>query len=677
MQLGPLQSRLAASIIASFLLLILYLFLFPPPFAFAAELGSIPVDHAPDSDMTDGQRALLDYQIQLNLLEQKNKEKLVKARQEWERMRNAPLGDGSGPEDAAEEFDWDSSSPLYDPGFELFDESIVGRAADANGAVLIDADVAPTQTNINAGQTNAYIFQASSVSGRSAQEPGLSQELRRSLNDTREHFGDEEDEGLVRRQSSETLWISVNTCLQPNRNSPSQTSMDPPQLTLFVSTSSKNTAPGPGQPDNAQKVIVFDEGAATYNTSAGEDVYFSISAPEVSDKYFSNDLYNYNVSVSLEQYYYNYNNKAQPNLYWVDSDASATLFTTKNLTNSPNETVSEPPYVMFIQNQQDVGINGLRNSYCGLSSSAQIRPLESGTGQLQVGLKQSTTTNLTVEQFYISSLNASSNYTGILATAPSTSSDVQKRQSGTSAGGVTVYREVDFETKPQGACTFIFNLTLCTETQYAVPGNSSRFPNATALSAFYDEYTLNMYSNFEKVLQQTACEAPPTQRYSLVRDCDDCKTAYKNWLCSVAIPRCEDFSSDQPYLQARNIEAAFPNGSFVPEDVKKQIGVTSATNFSRNRDIDEQIQPGPYKEILPCDYLCYELVKSCPASMGFSCPRPGNEYSFAGSYAVPQKNDSLACNYPGSAYYPSAARTRAVSLLLWAMSTIGVLLFVL
>ncbi|KAI1261235.1 stretch-activated Ca2+-permeable channel component-domain-containing protein [Xylariaceae sp. FL1019] len=677
MQLGPLQSRLAASVIASFLLLLLYLFLFSPPFAFAAELDSTPIDHAPHSHMTDGQRALLEYQIQLERLSQQNKERLRQARKEMERLRDAPLGDGPGPGDAAEELDRGFSSPYYDPEFELFDPSVVGRATDGNGAVSIDADVAPTQSNINAGQTIAYIFQASSVSGRAAPGSGLSQELRRSFNDTGEHFEDEEDETLVRRQSSGTLWISVNTCLQPVRIAPSQTTMDPPQLTLYVSTSSKNTAPGPGKSDNAQKAIVFDEGAVTYNTTAGEDVYFSISAPEVSKKYFSNDLYNYNVSVSLEQYYYNYNNKEQPNLYWVDSDASGTLFTTKNLTNSPNETVSEPPYVLFIQNQQNVGINGLRNSYCGLTNAAQIRPLESGVGQLQVGLKKSTTTNLTVEQFYISSLNASSNYTGILATAPSSSSDVQKRQSGSSAGGITVFREVDFETKPEGACTFVFNLTLCSETQYAVPGNASRFPNGTALAAFYDEYTLNMYSNFEKVLQQTQCEAPPTQRYSLARDCDDCKTAYKNWLCSVAIPRCEDFSSDLSYLQVRNIEAAFPNGSFVPQDIKDQFGVTRATNFSRNPDIDEQIQPGPYKEILPCDYLCYDLVKSCPASMGFSCPRPGNRYSFDGSYAVPKKNDSLACNYPGSAYYPSTGSTRVVSWVIGAVSMIGVLAFVL
>ncbi|KAI8633079.1 stretch-activated Ca2+-permeable channel component-domain-containing protein [Xylariaceae sp. FL1651] len=617
MQLSLLQSRLAASVIASCLLIVLYLFLFAPQLAFAADLSQIPSRVGPVYDVEDTTESL------------------------------------------------DLRGPLYEPEFSLFDRSIMGRVT--NGAFSLDDDK-PTTSNIDPGNTNVYVFEVATVSGRSAQEPSTSHELREAWNGTQAAGKGEGDDELAsdvevarRQQSSKTIYISANTCNQPERISPDQTTMDPPQLTLFVSTSSENTSPGPGKSEDTQKAIVFDEGAVMFNTSLNHAVYFSISAPQVSDTYFTSTLpYNYEIAVSLNGYYHAYDNEAQPNLYWVDSDASATLLTTRNLTDSPEEVVSTPPYTVFVQNTNNVGVNGIRNSYCGLSAWAQIRPLQDGSSQATIGLRQGGEANLTMQEFYISGLNASTSYTGILAR--NASSALQKRQNGGTGGGMIVYKGVDFSTKPNGACTFIFNLTLCTETQYAVPGNSTIFPNATALAHFYDNYTQTMWDNFDKVLQQTACQAPPTQKYSLAKDCDDCKTAYKNWLCSVAIPRCEDFSSpNQSYLQMRNINAPFPNGSFVDQSIRQNFSQVKAYNSSRNLDIDETVQPGPYKEVLPCDYLCYELVKSCPASMGFSCPLRNSKYGFNTSYAIPNSNESLSCNYPGSAYYPGAAGATAVS----------------
>ncbi|KAI0430819.1 stretch-activated Ca2+-permeable channel component-domain-containing protein [Xylaria sp. FL1042] len=634
MQLSPLQSRLAASLIASFLVIVLYLSLFAPQFAFAADLPNTLAQDDPFYDIEDTTELL------------------------------------------------NVRAPSYEPDFPLFDRSIIGRASD--GASPLEANK-PTKSNLDPGNTIAYVFEAASVSGRSAHEPDTPYELRRSLNGTErptEGEGDGDDElssdlGPVRRETpSKTLYISVNTCNQPGRISPDQTTMDPPQLTLFVSTSTANTSPGPGKDEATQKAIVFDEGAVIYNTSLDGDVYFSISAPQVSEKYFTTTLpYNYEVALSLDGYYYSYDNEAQPNLYWVDSDASSSLLTTRNLTSSSDEVISTLPYLVFVQNTENLGINGIRKSYCGLSSWAQIRPLQDGGSQATMGLRQGGENNLTTQEFYISGLNASTSYSGIVAL--NTSLSLEKRQDGSSGGGVIVYNAVNFSTKPNGACTFIFNLTVCTETRYAVPGNIEKFPNGTALAAFYDNYTQTMWDNFDKVLQQTPCHAPPTQRYSLAKDCNDCKNAYKDWLCSVAIPRCEDFSSpDEDYLQIRNINAPFPNGSFVDPSLRKEFGDNLAYNSSRNIEIDNVIQPGPYKEVLPCDYLCYELVKSCPASMGFSCPLPSSKFGFNTSYAVPDKNKELSCNYPGSAYYPSAATVAAISWVNMTALIIAMLLLV-
>jgi len=60
--------------------------------------------------------------------------------------------------------------------------------------------------------------------------------------------------------------------------------------------------------------------------------------------------------------------------------------------------------------------------------------------------------------------------------------------------------------------------------------------------------------------------------------------------------------------------------------------------------IDQSIKPGPYKELLPCDDLCFDLVRSCPAKLGFACPNsPAKELSYG-----TRNPDSLKCNFPGA-----------------------------
>ncbi|KAL7625420.1 stretch-activated cation channel mid1 [Parahypoxylon ruwenzoriense] len=626
MQLSPLQSRLAASLIASCLLLVIYLLLFPPQFALAAEFDPISIDH------DDGERAYTS--------------------QEMVEMSEAV----------------DLGVPMYEPEFALFDRGIIGRASE--NVVPLDNNKL-VRSNLAPGDTMAYVFSSSSVAGRATQDSDESLERGRNLNESREPpidtvRGDEDaipgPELARRQQASKTLWISANTCEQPSRISPDQTTMDPPQLTLYVSTSPDNTSPGPLQSMNTQKAIVFTEGAVMFNVSLDRDIYLSVSAPSVSTEFFDTSKeYNFELVASTDRFYYSYDQESSSELVWVDSDGTAALFKTNNLTASPDQVITTMPYVMFAHNRDNVVINGLRNSYCGLSLHAQIRGLDDGsTGAITMGLKKGGEGNLTRQEFYVSSLNASSQYIAILARPPGKGIQERQDDSTSSVGGGRVFQPTTFETKPNGdgACTFVFNLTLCDETEYAVPGNLDNFPNGTALAAFYDDYTRNMWDNFDKVLQQVPCETSSIAQYSLARNCDDCKTAYKNWLCSVAVPRCEDFSTaDREFLQMRNIGAPFPNGSFVDQSLIKEFGDMKAYNSSRIPQIDDVVKPGPYKELLPCEDLCYELVRSCPASLGFSCPRPGNKFGFKTSYGRQTPNNSLSCNYPGSAHFPSRAST--------------------
>ena len=179
-----------------------------------------------------------------------------------------------------------------------------------------------------------------------------------------------------------------------------------------------------------------------------------------------------------------------------------------------------------------------------------------------------------------------------------------------------------------------------------MPGNDDM--NNTELVRLYDDYARDMYENFKKVLAQIPCEAPPDQRYSLARGCADCERAYKRWLCTVTIPRCEDIFSPNQYGVIRNIGKEFPNGTKLPPEMRLGYEDNPYFNSARNLELDDKIKPGPYKEVLPCDDICYEVVQSCPAAMEFACPRPGWT-AFNISYAErdPPGRQEVRCSFPG------------------------------
>jgi calcium channel MID1 len=69
-------------------------------------------------------------------------------------------------------------------------------------------------------------------------------------------------------------------------------------------------------------------------------------------------------------------------------------------------------------------------------------------------------------------------------------------------------------------------------------------------------------------------------------------------------------------------------------------------NSSRNPLIDKVIQPGPYLELKPCEDLCFDIVRSCPAQLGFSCPNsPAREMGYGRRDPADQQ---LWCNFPGA-----------------------------
>ena len=204
-----------------------------------------------------------------------------------------------------------------------------------------------------------------------------------------------------------------------------------------------------------------------------------------------------------------------------------------------------------------------------------------------------------------------------------------------------------------GNCKLLFDLQFCSDIAYAVPFNGTT--NFTRLRTLYDNSAYNSYLNFSYSLQQIACNTTSSAQYSLVRNCANCDNDYRNWLCAVSIPRCYDFSApstgDYSFLTPRDVASNFTNGT--SPDLNQPGLNSSMVNIfrfssSRNPFIDQIIVAQPYKEVLPCEELCYELVKSCPASLQFVCPKPiwmlRRSYGKVNTTAL--ANGLLTCNWP-------------------------------
>ncbi|KAI6250805.1 Calcium influx-promoting protein ehs1 [Erysiphe necator] len=472
---------------------------------------------------------------------------------------------------------------------------------------------------------------------------------------------------ILKNSKKNTLYITVTTCLQP-KSVVSSIFTPPPQLQLYISQSQSNKFPGPVRADNpslnlSQEIVNLVSGYTLRTIDVTGDVYFGVYA--ANDSNFMG-IYSAQIAASIDGPYHNYEDNSDSNLFVADSDTdSVLLYTNPFIHDGTNHTLlrewvtSPPPFVIFVAEASVTrNIIGLENSYCGLEQNVNmVTP-----NILETGVKSNVATSVTTiglsnlprQQFLIDDLKPGTTYIVALAIARNS------KEINVVGGGGRVFRSFTFNTLSADNCDLIHSLSFCDQVAYSVPSNPRKFPNRSSLAAFYDNSTEAIFKNFEKVLAQIPCEINPSGQYSLARTCNDCARAYKTWLCAVNIPRCTDILSPNTWLQPRAIDQAFPNGSHLStafiEDYK-----TAAERFSRNVKIDEFISPGPYKEILPCQELCHSLVSSCPASMGFNCPRPG-QIGFNTSYGqMPQGNTDndgrkvdITCNFPGTFYFSLA-----------------------
>ncbi|KAL9624762.1 MAG: hypothetical protein Q9160_001116 [Pyrenula sp. 1 TL-2023] len=605
-KLTPLQSRFAASLLASVILLIIYFSLTKPPFAYAAELDErIPPDH--------------NHPIILDL---------------------------------EEDLDFGTNEIINLPSDESMDNEMsknVIRQAPIDPTALANND--PKQINIKPGETQFWVFNKDALSGPlSPPTPDLP-----SLVERTEQLEGRQD--LRKRQDNNasgglrSLWITLNTCLQPSTNN-SEIGV-PPQLQLYISESQNQKNPGPGGSGDNQRSVPVENGYSSVKLDASDDVFIGVAAVNTSD---FTGIWNYEIAGSIDAPFHNYDS-GTPDLYFVDSDNHAALLITKDTTRAlPNETIFQewmsiaPPFGMFAHNLNDPAVLGIQNSYCGLSKNAQIK-----TSADSQDTSMTARGGSPKEQFYIQNLNDSTTYFGFLAMNGNSTASGNR----VVGGGGKVWKAMNFTTKTDGNCAVVFNLSFCDQVAYAVPSNPDKTPND--LTAIYDSNAATAYQFFNYSLQQIPCNTTATAQYSLARTCDDCAAAYKRWLCAVTIPRCEDYSRQAPYLHPRNTAQNFLNGSTFSSSQQDAQALLSATvtNSSRNSIIDDKIKPGPYKEILPCQDLCYDLVQSCPATLGFGCPLEGRGLNV--SYGVKDPSGLITCSYLGAAYFMNGADTRTLT----------------
>lgn len=356
----------------------------------------------------------------------------------------------------------------------------------------------------------------------------------------------------------------------------------------------------------------------------GESIlYIAVQAPESTN---TSDTWLYELGVSQNDLVFQYDNESFVEV--VDTDHESALIVTGNLTVGHNDmtsyNASQSTYQLYVYAYEYKDLfDATNSSWCAVRSGPALFATTSFVTSYTTrggGLHQ---------EFLVTGLNASSKYVGYLL------SDFR----GSGFGGA-VYKQFEFETMSTDACALIYDLEFCDQVGYSVPALSlEEYLSKSDLKQLYDDRAKALYTNFSKAMQQIACNTTDDAIYSPIRTCDDCRTLYKDWLCSVTIPRCS----------TRN------NTGYIHREA----------NQSRNSFIDDEVVPPlSYFEVLPCVNVCQAVVRDCPADFGFVCPTRNKSIQL--SYYWDTSDEYASCNYVG-VYAVSDSGARALQVATWVV----------
>ena len=324
----------------------------------------------------------------------------------------------------------------YLPEFPSISRSIIGRA-DTQSTEDLQNNVPATANSIQPGGKQTYVFPSSALYGAKSTPTPLIPSFTSQSEDT------EHSELRKRADGDVIYYFSLSVCSQPISNSSSD---PPPQPSVVISDSNPN-ADGTG--NNPHTPLVVD-GYTSFSDKTSGDVFIGIRAPDVSGYTGS---YVYELVVSIDEYYTNYVDS--PTLYFVDTDNSAAMFVSGNLTQSykngsvDNSSVQTwhqigPQFSIYVANEDDTSLNGLGHSYCALKNNTQLGNATTDQKNLLVETGLTNISGPTLQQqFYVSGLRKGSNYLAAMGLE----SNYTSSGSGQPGGGGTLYNQIAFTTK--------------------------------------------------------------------------------------------------------------------------------------------------------------------------------------------------------------------------------------
>ncbi|CAG8783305.1 24220_t:CDS:2, partial [Dentiscutata erythropus] len=410
------------------------------------------------------------------------------------------------------------------------------------------------------------------------------------------------------------IYISILICRIPTG------SAEMPRI--FVSTDSSQSLPGPNT-SNTQEIFIKN-GFANYTVMIPY-TYIGILYPNKTG--LTGDYY-YSVGASILGYRHPLPT-SNIQLIREDTDSASALFRL-------NQSFDQGVITAYIAETSLV--KRLFHSACAFKMSTSTNLIIQYNYTTRGSIDPSNATE--VSTVFISNLNNGTDY---IASIVANNSNTLLLSS----------NPLSLKTLPQINCRLISGLSFCDRVAYSVPAN----PNFTTtdIANIYDNLANASYQNFSLALAQYSCDA---SQYSLVRNCDDCRVAYKNWICAVSIPRCGTTDS-------LNI-------------IQRQ------ENQSRIPDIDQALNPGAYGEIPPCIDLCYNVTQSCPPTLQFTCP-PNNTFNSLLSLSYGRMspgynvNNEIQCNPMGSDWVISMANRKDDRSLYWtlglAYTIFGIIVF--
>lgn len=327
-------------------------------------------------------------------------------------------------------------------------------------------------------------------------------------------------------------------------------------------------------------------------------LYMAVLAPENTN---SSASWNYELGASQNGLVFQWDERDWSSL--VDADENSALIVTGNLSTlvEVNDLEQSIFSVYLYPEVVKDELKLLNRSRCAVVSGDALKVPSSFTPSY------TNRTGMVQQQFYVDGLNESTKYIAYVVSNFNTNSS-----------GGALYKPFEFETMSLGSCELIYDLDFCLQVAYSVASNLTL--NGTETKILYDDYAKDLYSNFSKALQQVACNTTGTSVFSPVRTCEDCAESYKNWLCSVAIPRCSTVNRTEYMFR----EAGTGRNSFIENDIRPY---------------------GDYYEILPCLSMCHAMVRDCPSDFGFACPSTNS--TIGKSYGWDSSTEYPTCNNVG------------------------------